>query len=245
MVITCCNRRMKDVVSIRRENLAALVEEFGLTSVAKRMKRSITQISDTVASRKSFGEKVARAMEREWDATLPSGWLDQDRYVSSGGEMNQSNVVRLPQKQPDGFLIDQYDTGGAMGNGLELRDQPGIIQSWRVNPEWLERNVRSHSSAKNLCIVTGFGDSMQPLFNPGDPLLVDTGVTSVDFDSIYFFRIGNDGYVKRLQRIPTEAGLVIRAVSENRDAYETFDITGKMDFQVLGRILKVWCSRDF
>ena len=54
-----------------------------------------------------------------------------------------------------------------MGNGLELRDQPGVIQSW-VSPEWLQ-NVRGFSSPKNLCIVTGFGDSMRPMFNPGDP----------------------------------------------------------------------------
>lgn len=131
-----------------------------------------------------------------------------------------------------------------MGHGLELRDQPGVIQSWRVNREWLERNVRVHSSAQNLCIVTGFGDSMQPLFNPGDPLLVDIGIRSVEFDSIYFFRVGNDGYVKRLQRIPTEKGLVIRARSEN-EAYETFDITESMDFEILGRVLKVWRSYDF
>ena len=236
---------MKDVVSIRRENLRALVDRYGLTSAAKRFKRSATQINDMLAERKSFGEKVARSMEKEWDATLPSGWLDKENSAQDGGDMGNSNVVQLRQKPAPEVLIDQFDVHGSMGHGLELRDQPGIIQSWRVNPEWLERNVRAHSSTKNLCIVTGFGDSMQPLFNPGDPLLVDTGVTTVDFDSIYFFRIDNDGYVKRLQRIPTEDGLVIRAVSENRAAYEPFDITAKMDFQVLGRVLKVWRSQDF
>ena len=55
-----------------------------------------------------------------------------------------------------------------MGNGLELRDQPGVIQSWNVSPEWLQRTSGA-SSPKNLCIVTGFGDSMRPMFNPGDP----------------------------------------------------------------------------
>lgn len=177
------------------------------------------------------------------DQPHPDLW-EGDEVSQNGGDMRKSNVVKLRQKPAD-ILLDQFDAGGSMGHGLELRDQPGVIQSWRVNPEWLERNVRAHSSTKNLCIVTGFGDSMQPLFNPGDPLLVDTGVTTVDFDSIYFFRIDNDGYVKRLQRIPTEEGLVIRAVSENRDAYEPFNITSKMDFQVLGRVLKVWRSQDF
>lgn len=235
---------MTDIAAIRRANLAALVQSDGLTSVARRMKRSPTQISDMVAGRKSFGEKVARSMEKEWDATLDAGWLDQDGYVSGSTKQSRSNVVRLRQKPDPEVVIAQYETGGAMGHGLELRDQPGVIQSWRVNREWLERNVRVHSSAQNLCIVTGFGDSMQPLFNPGDPLLVDIGIRTMEFDSIYFFRVGNDGYVKRLQRIPTEKGLVIRARSEN-EAYETFDITESMDFEILGRVLKVWRSYDF
>ncbi|MGB3290966.1 MAG: S24 family peptidase [Burkholderiaceae bacterium] len=204
---------------------------------------------------RSLGNQIAPRIARA--IGQPSHWIDQinseqwmeidtNDFVSARKSSGQaSNVVKLQKKKPDDITIRQYETGGAMGAGLELRDQPGIIQSWRVNPEWLERNVRAHSSAKNLCIVTGFGDSMQPLFNPGDPLLVDVGVLTVDFDSIYFFRIGNDGYVKRLQRIPTEDGLIIRAVSENRDAYEPFNITQKMDFQVLGRVLKVWRSQDF
>ena len=234
---------MLDITAIRRANLKHIIEEHSLVSVAARVGKPARQLSDMVAGRKSFGEKVARAIEKEWDPSRPPGWLDQEAPTSANGGDMRSNVV--PLKRPiEEVLIQQYETGGAMGHGLELRDQPGIIQSWRVSPEWLENNVRAHSGAKNLCIVTGFGDSMQPLFNPGDPLLVDIGVRSVEFDSIYFFRIGNDGYVKRLQRIPTERGLVLRARSEN-PAYESFDITESMDFEILGRVLKVWRSYDF
>ena len=97
-------------------------------------------------------------------------------------------------------------------------------------------------SAKDLCIVTGFGDSMRPLFNPGDPLLVDISVNTVEFDTIYFFRVGNEGFIKRLQRIPGEG---LRVLSANRDNYEPWTIKPDMDFQVLGRVLKVWRSDDF
>jgi phage repressor protein C with HTH and peptisase S24 domain len=75
--------------------------------------------------------------------------------------------------------------------------------------------------------------------------LIDIGVKVVEYDGIYFFRIGEEGYIKRLQRIPTEDGLIIRAKSENSTSYDTFDITKKMDFEVLGVILKVWCSTDY
>lgn len=146
-----------------------------------------------------------------------------------------------PAKKDDEFEINQFETGGSMGNGLILRDQPGVIQNWRVNAEWLQKNVRGYSSAKNLCIVTGFGDSMRPLYNPGDPLLIDVSTTSVEFDSIYFFRIGDEGFIKRLQRMP---GIGIRVLSDNT-RYDAWDIKSDMDFEVFGRVIKVWKSEDF
>jgi hypothetical protein len=142
---------------------------------------------------------------------------------------------------PDTIEIRQFRTGGAMGAGLQLRDQPGVIRSWAVSGEWLQRNVRGYTAAKNLCIVTGFGDSMRPMYNPGDPLLVDIGVHAVEFDAVYFFRVGDEGFIKRLQRIP---GQGLMAISENK-AYRDWVIDSSMDFEVFGRILKVWRSEEF
>lgn len=125
--------------------------------------------------------------------------------------------------------------------GVELKDQPGVIESLRVNREWLEKNVRGVDHVGSLCIVTGFGDSMRPMFNPGDPLIVDAGVKSVNFDAVYFFRVGNEGFIKRLQRVP---GKGLLAISEN-SAYRDWVIDESMDFEVFGRVLKVWRSEDF
>lgn len=146
-----------------------------------------------------------------------------------------------PRYKGSDITIQQYATGGAMGSGLLLRDQPGLIQSWNVTSEWIQKNVHHITSPRNLAIVTGFGDSMRPLYNPGDPLLVDRGVKNVEFDGIYFFRIENEGFIKRLQRIP---GIGLRAISENK-AYEAWDIRDGMDFEVFARVVKVWRGEDF
>jgi hypothetical protein len=145
----------------------------------------------------------------------------------------------------DDLTIPQYAAGGAMGNGgLVLEEkQPGVIKSWRVDHEWLRLNVRHHTGIKNLCIVTGFGPSMQPKYNPGDPLLLDRGVNTVETEGIYFFRVRNQGFIKQLQRIPTEDGMIIRAKSLN-PTYDPFDITAKMDFEVFGKVLTVWKSEQ-
>ena len=102
-------------------------------------------------------------------------------------------------------------------------------------------NVKHHTSNSNLCIVTGFGDSMLGMYNPGDPLLVDKGVTSCDFDGVYFFSVGDEGFIKRLQRIPGQGILVI---SQNI-SYRDWTIKPEMDFQVLAKVLKVWESKQF
>lgn len=137
--------------------------------------------------------------------------------------------------------IPQYNTGGMGGNGLVLRDQPGIIENWSVSREWLRANVPYCTSPENLCLVTGFGDSMPDTFNPGDPVLIDKGIAICDHDGVFFFRVGNEGFIKRLQRVP---GVGIRAISQNKD-YETWTITPDMDFEVFGKVLKAWKGKNY
>ena len=155
-----------------------------------------------------------------------------------GVSYKENSVLKSISKE---IVIPQFNAVGNMGNGLVLRDQSGVISSWKVSPEWMTKNVKVHTGVKNLAIVTGFGDSMRPMFNSGDPLLIDIGVKSVEFDAIYFFRVGDEGFIKRLQRIPGDG---IRAISENK-GYEGWTIKPDMDFEVFGRVIKVWASEDF
>lgn len=223
-------------------------------------------VSRYIRGTKGIGEDMRDKIE---DACgLPRGWLDRDAdhahdksdfalLPSSNGKaasgeaqsprtggshMPSAQVVPLTSR--DHIVIPQYDAGGAMGHGLVLPEQPGVIERWTVNAEWLDKNARGYTAARNLCIVTGFGPSMRPMFNPGDPLLVDRGVTSVPADGIYFFRIGTEGFIKQLQKIPTANGVIYRAKSANPD-YDPFDITPDMDFEVLGKVIRIWCGTDF
>lgn len=179
-------------------------------------------------------EKAHAAIIGSATITLPS-------LSSSASNVIEINDHQRLKNRPEELVIPEFNTGGSMGTGLLLRDQPGVIRGWSVNQEWVSKNVKSHTGAANLCIVTGFGDSMKGMFNPGDPLLVDSGVKTVDFDAVYFFRVEGDGYIKRLQRIPGEG---LRVLSEN-DKYESWTIKPSMDFEVLGRVLKAWQGEDF
>lgn len=67
---------MNELADVRRANLKAIIERDGLASASRRFQKPDRQLNDMAAGRKSFGEKVARAMERNYDAARIPGWLD-------------------------------------------------------------------------------------------------------------------------------------------------------------------------
>ncbi|MEG0937924.1 MAG: S24 family peptidase [Comamonas sp.] len=233
-----------EIADIRRLVAQRIVDELTLTVAANRFSMPPRQLLDMLAGRKSFGEKVARRMEQAFDPYRTAGWLDHP--LDGTSETVTSPIAAEPRAMysMSDFTIPQYETGGSMGKGIFLADQPGVIKEWRVSERWLHLNVHRITSPSNLAIVTGFGPSMQPLFNPGDPLLVDRGINTIDQDGIYFFRVGDEGFVKQLQRIPSVHGLIIRAKSYN-PLYDPFDIVEGMDLEVFARVVKVWKGEDF
>jgi len=239
---------------------AKLKEWFATRPIPPKEKSYISQL---IGGKASFGEKAARRLERDYfmgdkyldDESLisPSSYMQIDSPQTESENSNDKDsavLLKFPKTTPDtiyapdSYLIRQYASGGSMGNGLTLPDQPGVIENWSVSREWLHKNVRNITGVQNLCIVTGFGPSMQPMYNPGDPLLVDTGVKQVIADGVYFFRVGENGYIKQLQMIPTETGVKYIAKSKNPD-FDPFDITETMDFEILGKVVRVWCGTDF
>ena len=222
----------------------AKLKEFALSrglvgpvALGKVIGKKANQTSDLLSGKAPFGEKVARSIEVS--AELPENWLDSD--AGDTAKVIKIDSIRNKKSKPDELVIPQFETGGAMGSGLLLRDQPGVIQRWVVNAEWIQKNIKSHTGAANLCIVTGFGDSMKGMFNSGDPLVLDKGVNSVEYDAVYFFRVAEEGFIKRLQRIPGEG---LRVLSENKK-YDSWTIKPGMDFEVFGRVVKAWQGEDF
>lgn len=240
----------------RRQNLLKIRDsecEGKASLLAERINRAPSYVSRMLYpegkdGKKRIADDMIEIIEKAFD--LPRGWLDSDT-VATSDTIKPSAVIydasmefgsaHGKRASGDVIRIKQYDTGGSMGVGVVLKDQPGVIQGWVVSPEWAKKNIRSHTGLHNLAIVTGFGDSMRGMFNPGDPLLVDTGIKIVDVDAVYFFRVGNEGFIKRLQRIPGEG---IRVKSVNPE-YDTWTIKPDMDFEVFGRVVKVWCGTDF
>ena len=244
---------MKDIDEIRRNNLKLIESESGSgTAAAQKVGMSLAQFANLRDGAKDSKTGKPRGMRKETARKIEAmsgkrpGWLDIDHSDNKGSVSDASP----PSDQADSDLvITEYEAGGAMGSsGFNLTDHPpGVIRSWKVTPEWLRLNVPSYTSFKNLAIVTGFGPSMKPMFNPGDPLLVDTGVKVIDHEGVYFFRVGDEGFIKLIQRVPEfdGPGVILRVISKNPD-YPPYDLSPRNPhFEVLGKVLTVWCSEQF
>lgn len=198
----------------------------------KRTGIKMAQVNQWFSGHRALREK---ALDRLLAVTeKPAGWFDRpaaDDYHSPESTTTERDEIRIPQ----------YEVGGAMGQRLILQgDQPGIIRHMTVTQEWAQKNLKAHTGLHNLCIVTGFGDSMKPMYNPGDPLILDKGVKTCEIDAVYFFRVDGFGFIKRLQIIPGEG---IRVISEN-SKYDTWTIKHDADFEVFGRVMKAWRGED-
>lgn len=216
---------------------------------------SKSRLAQIIGDAEPFGEEAAEGLAGK--LTLPLTWFSQtlptikeanklgvalaDVAVQIQEPVTNRTTSVVSDERPQEVAIPQYAVGGSMGKGLVLQgDQPGMIRNMVVTKEWAQKNLRSNTGLQNLCIVTGFGDSMKPLFNPGDPLIVDQGVKACEVDAVYFFRVGDEGFIKRLQRVPGEG---VWALSANKE-YKDWLIQKGADFEVFGRVLKAWKGED-
>lgn len=222
---------------IRRANLKKLIKRYGtqakLAEALGVTSGYITILKNpdtTKDSYRPFNEKTARLLEQTLN--LADGWLDK--------EISDS-VLTLVNAKDEAIVITQYKEAiASMGVGNYVDGPLGEVINWRVTPDWVRNHVPANTGYQNLRIITGRGDSMQGMFNCGDPLIVDSGVTQMDYDGVYFFRVDDKGFVKRLQSVP---GKGIRVISKNQD-YPDWYITKDMDVQIYGRVLKVWEGKD-
>lgn len=212
-----------------------------------------------VAVGKMFG--VSQKGARKWleGEAIPEAWRipvmaerlhSTEEYLQWGrGPQRTGGVAESPgrpyQNGRETIYLERLNVGGSMGPGIVAPDHVEVVESIRVHLPELRREVH-FTAPQNLRIITGYGDSMQPTFTDGDPLLVDTGVTEIKLDAVYVLEKENgtpqpDVYIKRLQRRPDGALLMI---SDNKN-YEPYVIRDaeRMQFKICGRVLLAWNSR--
>ncbi len=137
--------------------------------------------------------------------------------------------------------VPRYDVEGSMGPGLEPPEINMVVEHMSLDANWVRQNL-TYTKLENLKLISGRGDSMAPTIRSGDAVLVDAGVTTVEDDAIYFFRMRGKLQIKRIQR-----GLDGLTIISDNGQYPPIEVPGERedDIKILAQIIYWWTGRSF
>lgn len=137
-----------------------------------------------------------------------------------------------PVDVDDFVFIPYYDVRLSAGIGLWVdNEQP--INTLAFRTDWLQTFVTSQFD--RLSVVKVSGDSMKDVLKDGDTILIDHTQNEVR-DGLYALRIGNEVFVKHIQRLPHK----LQIISAN-PTYPPFELSTDDDFAIIGKV--VWLGR--
>lgn len=148
-------------------------------------------------------------------------WLETGKGPKVADEAPPASAVSAfleNETSADYVRVQQLDGDAGMGEGLINEDFPDTVRGMDFAPTYIRSVVGFLPPPGRLVLVTGRGDSMIPVIQPGEALMVDTGVVSFDGDGIYLLNSGNGQQVKGLQ----DRGDAIYVVSANAALYPAF-----------------------
>ncbi|RJX69843.1 S24 family peptidase [Tsuneonella suprasediminis] len=202
-------QRLLDLATDRGVSLAGLSDMIGRNS-------SYLQQFIRKGSPRKLEEGDRRALAEFFGvAESELGGMEEKYHTAPTSRSNWVEVPRLPVAAAAG--------SGAVASG----EQP--FDSFRFSRRWL----REHGLERaQLSAITVMGDSMEPLLNDGDEILVDTAQRTLR-DGIHVVRVGDALMVKRLAAAGPDRVVLL---SQNY-AYPPQEFA-LCDIEIVGRV--VW-----
>lgn len=209
-----------DIGEIRHRNFTALIEGLERSGIKRRGDQgarlggflSASYVSQLLGG-KHMGDDVARKISEAMGHDR--GWMDRPQW---DGAITVDAVA--PPATPSPYVrIQQIDAEAGMGGEVVNDDYPDVVRAMDFTQEYIRGIVGFVPPPGRLILMTGRGDSMVPTIQPGDTVVVDTGVTSFDGDGLYLINMGSGHQIKRL----VDRGSV-HVASDNRAYGEPFQI---------------------
>jgi phage repressor protein C with HTH and peptisase S24 domain len=112
----------------------------------------------------------------------------------------RSDPIPTEQEQPDnqeGYIfVPRYDVQVSAGQGSLIHSEQ-IVSHLAFEETWIRQELGLDPN--HIVLIQAIGDSMNPTFNAGALLLVNTKVNQIKNDSIYVINRDNELIVKRIQ----------------------------------------------
>jgi hypothetical protein len=167
---------------IRRENLKRLIlERFegNRAAFCRAAYKNPNMINLILSSnpdlQRSFGEKVARDIERVLN--LPDKWLDAVQSGAQIGAVYNIPVVRL----------DQLNAAG--------------VERLILGVDIVSRHLDRPTAMTNVRACYMPTQEMAPAIGQDDLMLIDSGVSEIDRDGVFVITRGTDVFVRRVRRL--------------------------------------------
>jgi len=128
--------------------------------------------------------------------------------------------------------VSRLAVEASAGAGVQNDDFPEVLDSLDI-AEWRIRALFGRVPRQGeLAVVQVRGDSMQPDYEDGDAVLIDTARARFDGDGIYLFTLNGQAMIKRLQMLPN--GLHVMSSNPRYQSY-TIPPTDTETLRIVGR----------
>ena len=205
-----------------RARLLELSQEKGvsLASLSELLGRNPTYLQQFIR------KGSPRKLEEQDRATLA-------RFLGVGEEElreSQENSYVKPPKRESGAWVEvpRLDLGASAGPG-RVAGGEGAFDTFRFSRRWLAEQGLERAQ---LSAIRVEGDSMEPLLNDGDEILVDRSPRAFR-DGIHVVRLGDTLMVKRV----ASAGAGRVALLSQNLAYPPVEVAAE-EVEIIGRV--VW-----
>ncbi|MDF0604650.1 helix-turn-helix transcriptional regulator [Neisseriaceae bacterium TC5R-5] len=153
-------------------------------------------------------------------------------------QIEQDSNCFVPENVLDEFcFIPRYNLKASAGFGTQAEQEtPLFYMAFRKY--WIKNYL--NTSPHNLAVISVKGDSMSGVLEDRDTILINTADTTPS-EGIYVIRMGDDIFVKQLQRLPGGA-VQVRSSNPLYDAFTVDLVKNTGEFEVVGRV--VWFGRQ-
>lgn len=175
-------------------------------------------------------EKGERRLTTDWMAKIARALdvLPEDLMSDNHGER-----VMIPE-----VAAHTFAGGGQLPNGKYnsgVAEENDIVSEWSLPKQLLANQVGSHSTMR---IIQVMGDSMQPEFNPGDRVMVNTADRMPSPPGVFVLWDGFGLIIKRCEMVPHSTPPRVILSSAN-SKYATYEMESK-ELDIQGRVVGKW-----
>jgi transcriptional regulator with XRE-family HTH domain len=206
-----------------------------LAQLSKERGASLASLSELLGRNPSYLQQFIkkgspRKLEEGDRRTLAEffGVDESELGAPESGAKEKSYIPNRVAQQNDWIDVPRLNIGASAGPGA-LPDSEATFDAFRFSRRWLSEQGLEGA---RLQAITVEGDSMEPLLNNGDEILIDTAPRPFR-DGVHVVRLGDTLMVKRV----AQAGAGRFSLLSQNLAYPPVDVAAE-EMEVIGRV--VW-----